>query len=110
MNPNLLLSPPVAFLIFLAVSGGIYLLGRWMGEKANPAPGKSEPYACGEDFIADKFTFGYRRFYIAAIFFTIMHVATLTVATVPGGVTAYRALVYLLVIAASISILYIDFD
>jgi hypothetical protein len=37
-------------------------------------------------------------------------VAVLTVATVPGGTIAYRALIYLGIIAASISCMYVDFD
>jgi len=107
---NILLSPPVAFLACLLLSWGLYGLGRLIGARPTPEPGKLEAYACGEDFSADKFTFGYRRFFIAAIFFTIMHVAVLTVATVPGGGAAWRGFLYLLVISASISILYVDFE
>jgi NADH:ubiquinone oxidoreductase subunit 3 (subunit A) len=110
MDFSILLSPPIAFLACLAISLAIYGFGRLVEEKASPSPGKYEPYACGEEYQAEKSEFGYRRFYIAAIFFTIMHVAVLTIATVPGGASAYRALVYLVAIAASISILYVDFD
>lgn len=110
MNLSIILSPPVAFLICLALSACIYGLGRLVEEKATPVEGKYEPYACGESYIAEKQHFGYRKFYIAAIFFTIMHVAVLTIATVPGGASAYRALIYLAAIAASISFLFVDFD
>jgi NADH:ubiquinone oxidoreductase subunit 3 (subunit A) len=110
MNLSFLLSPPVAFLICLLISAAIYGFGRLVEEKAKPSAGKYEPYACGEEYQAEKTEFGYRKFYIAAIFFTIMHVAVLTIATVPGGASAYRALVYLVAIAASISCLYVDFD
>jgi NADH:ubiquinone oxidoreductase subunit 3 (subunit A) len=110
MTLDVLLSPPVAFLVCLLLSAAVYGFGKLVEEKAAPVPGKYEPYACGEDFKAEKFEFGYRKFYIAAIFFTIMHVAVLTIATVPGGATAFRALAYLAVIAASISCMYVDFD
>lgn len=110
MNLAVLLSPPVAFVACFLISAGIYGLGRLVEEKGRPAAGKYEPYACGEDYHAEKLEFGYRKFYIAAIFFTIMHVAVLTIATVPGGASAYRALVYLVAIAASISCLFVDFD
>jgi NADH:ubiquinone oxidoreductase subunit 3 (subunit A) len=110
MDLNILLSPPVAFLVLFGVSALLYLLGRWIGAKPNPEPGKAETYACGENYHPDKFTFGYRHFFIAAIFFTIMHVAVLTIATVPGGALAYRALGYLAVIAISVSVLFVDFD
>ena len=110
MDWTILLSPPVAFLICLLISAGIYGLGRLVEEAAAPVEGKYEPYACGENFEAEKLHFGYRKFYIAAIFFTIMHVAVLTIATVPGGAGAYRALIYLVAIAASISFVFVDFD
>jgi len=110
MSLEVMLSPPVAFLVCLLLSAALYGFGRLVEEKAVATPGKYEPYACGEDFKAEKFEFGYRKFYIAAIFFTIMHVAVLTIATVPGGAGALHALVYLVAIAASISCMYVDFD
>ncbi len=110
MNLSILLSPPLAFLICLALCAGIYGLGRLVEERGDPVPGKYETYACGENFPAEKLHFGYRKFYIAAIFFTIMHVAVLTIATVPGGASAYRAFVYLVAIAASISCLFVEFE
>jgi len=110
MDLNILLAPPVAFFIFLGLSALLYLVGRLIGARPNPEPGKAETYACGENFHPDKFTFAYRRFFIAAIFFTVMHVAVLTIATVPGGAVAFRALGYLAVIALSVSILFVDFD
>jgi len=110
MDLSVLLSPPVAFIICLLVSIAIYGFGRLVEEKGKPADGKYEPYACGEEYQAEKTDFGYRKFYIAAIFFTIMHVAVLTIATVPGGAVAFRALIYLAAIAASICCLYVEFD
>jgi NADH:ubiquinone oxidoreductase subunit 3 (subunit A) len=110
MDLSILLAPPVAFLACLLISLAVYGFGCLVEEKGKPNAGKYEPYACGENYTAEKTEFGYRKFYIAAIFFTIMHVAVLTIATVPGGITAYRALIYLVVIAASISCLYVDFD
>ncbi len=110
MDWSILLSPPVAFLICFLLCVGMYGLGRLVEEKGTPADGKYEPYACGESYQAEKLHFGYRKFYIAAIFFTIMHVAVLTIATVPGGASAYRALIYLVAIAASISCMFVDFD
>jgi NADH:ubiquinone oxidoreductase subunit 3 (subunit A) len=110
MDLSILLAPPLAFLACLLISAAVYGFGYLVEEKAAPVEGKYEPYACGENYEAEKTEFGYRKFYIAAIFFTIMHVAVLTVATVPGGTIAYRALIYLGIIAASISCMYVDFD
>ena len=110
MNVDILLSPPLAFAIGLAIAYLVYLFGRLVGARPQPSAGKLEPYACGENFEAEKFAFGYRRFFIAAIFFTVMHVAVLTIATVPAGAYAFRALGYLAIVAASISILYSGID
>ena len=110
MNFDILLSPPLAFAVGLGLAYLVYLFGRAVGARPQPSAGKLEPYACGEDFHPEKFEFGYRRFFIAAIFFTVMHVAVLTIATVPGGPYAFRALGYLVIIAASISILYSGID
>jgi len=105
---DILLSPPVAFVLILAVVVLIYLLGKRMAPKLTRTGGKLTSYACGEDIPGTKVQFGYRLFFFVALFFTIMHVAS--VATVPGGVIAFRAVAYLVVIAAAISILYSDVD
>ncbi|MBP7864729.1 MAG: NADH-quinone oxidoreductase subunit A [Acidobacteria bacterium] len=110
MDINILLSPPVAFLIFMVVAGVLYLFGKLIAPKGKPEPGKYDPYACGEEFQADRFKFGYAKFYVAALFFTIMHVAALTVATAPGGPTAFKAVAYLFTIGVSVFILIVDFD
>ena len=83
MNLDFLLSPPISFLVCFGVSLSVYYFGSLIGAKSNPIAGKLEPYACGEDFEAGKFEFGYRKFFIAAIFFTIMHVVVLVIATAP---------------------------
>jgi NADH:ubiquinone oxidoreductase subunit 3 (subunit A) len=110
MDLHILLSPPVAFLVFMLVGLGIYGLGRLMAGEVVPESGKSEPYACGEPFKAEHVRFGYAKFYVAALFFTLMHVAALVIATVPTGVNAFKALIYLGAIAVSIALLYVDFD
>jgi hypothetical protein len=59
-------------------------------------------YACGEDIPGIKVQFGYRLFFFVALFFTIMHVAVLVVATVPSGKVIFFAIFYLLMIFLSI--------
>ena len=107
---KILLSPPVVFAVAFGVGLMLYWLGRAMAPKLNMTPGKGTPYACGEDAPMQKAQVGYRLFYSLAIFFTVMHVAVLTIATVPAGTYAFRALGYLVIIAASIAILYSDID
>jgi NADH-quinone oxidoreductase subunit A len=99
---GILLSPPVAFLVFLAVAFGLYALGRGMAPKLTKAGGKLTTYACGEDIPGVKVQFGYRLFFFVALFFTMMHVAALVIATVPGGKIVFFALFYLVMIFLSI--------
>jgi NADH-quinone oxidoreductase subunit A len=99
---NILLSLPVAFVLFLAIAGLVYLLGKRMAPKLSRVGGKLTTYACGEDIPGVKVQFGYRLFFFIALFFTIMHVATLMIATVPGGKIVWFAVLYLAVIFLSI--------
>lgn len=111
MDLSLFASPLVLFLVFLLFGWGVlYPLGRRMAGAPMPEVGKDEPYACGEEYQAERFQFGYAKFFIAALFFTVMHVAIMTIATVPSGANAWKAMGYLAVIAISVSILYVDFD
>jgi NADH-quinone oxidoreductase subunit A len=99
---EILLSPPVAFFVFLAAALLLYGLGSKMGPKLTKVGGKLATYACGEDIPGVKVQFGYRLFFFVALFFTIMHVATLVVATVPAGRITLFAAFYLLMIFLAI--------
>jgi NADH:ubiquinone oxidoreductase subunit 3 (subunit A) len=99
---DLLLSPPVVFLLMLGAAALLYALGRAMGPKLNKAGGKLTTYACGEDIPGTKVQFGYRLFFFIALFFTIMHVAALVVATAPAGKVLLLAIFYLVVIFLAI--------
>jgi len=99
---DILISPPIAFVLFLAVAVLITLLGRRMAPKMNNVGGKLTSYACGEDMPGTKIQFGYRTFFFVALFFTIMHVAALVLATVPAGKIVLFAALYLAVIFLSI--------
>jgi NADH-quinone oxidoreductase subunit A len=99
---DLLLSPPVVFLLMLGAAGLLYLAGRAMGPKLKKVGGKLTTYACGEDIPGVKVQFGYRLFFFIALFFTIMHVAALVVATAPAGKVLLLAVFYLAVIFLAI--------
>lgn len=99
---DILLSPPIAFLIFLGLFFLVYLLGSAMAPKLKKTKGKLAMYACGEDIPASKLQFGYQLFFYFALFFTIMHVAVLVVATVPAGTIVLFSLFYLAMIFLSI--------
>jgi NADH:ubiquinone oxidoreductase subunit 3 (subunit A) len=99
---DVLLAPPVAFLVFLGAAFLLYGLGRGLAPRVRKVGGKLASYACGEDIPGVKVQFGYRLFFFIALFFTIMHVATLVIATVPSGRIALFALLYLAMIFLSI--------
>jgi NADH-quinone oxidoreductase subunit A len=99
---DVLLSPPVTVLLFLVVFVGVYWLGSRFAPKFVKVGGKTATYACGEDLPPSKITVNYRLFFYVALFFTIMHVAVLVVATVPPGMLALVGLVYLAMIFLSV--------
>jgi NADH-quinone oxidoreductase subunit A len=99
---DILISPPVAFVFFLIAATLLYRLGRRMAPKLNNVGGKLTSYACGEDMPGTKIQFGYRLFFFVALFFTIMHVAALVIATVPSGKIVLFAVLYLGIIFLSI--------
>ena len=99
---SVLLSPPVAFFVFLGAAFGLYALGRGMAPKLTNTGGKLTTYACGENIPGVKIQFGYRLFFFIALFFTMMHVAVLVIATVPDGPIAFFALFYLAMIFLSV--------
>ena len=104
---DMLLTPLVGFAVFGVVAYGLYRLGDLIAPKLKDVGGKLEQYACGEDMPARKYQVGYRLFFYAALFFTMMHVAALVIATIPAGipVLAVAGLFYLAMIVLSITAL-----
>jgi NADH:ubiquinone oxidoreductase subunit 3 (subunit A) len=82
---DLLLSPPVAFLIFLAVSLLISRFTKFIAAKGMVLTGKNKAYACGEEVAQNRARPEYEQFFHIAYFFTIMHVIGLMIATDPSG-------------------------
>lgn len=107
---GILISPPVAFFVFIVFFSIFYLLvGKYAshGESSNE---KRSTYACGENLPGFKFQFGYNLFFIFALLFTIMHVAVLVIATLPSVSPAvYFGVFYLAAIFLSVmGIVYYD--
>ena len=97
-----LISPPVAFIVFLIIGFLLYALGSRLAPKLKKEGGKLTTYACGEDLPGVKLQFGYRLFFFIALFFTMMHVAALVIATLPGGKIVFFGIIYLVMIFFSI--------
>ncbi len=95
---GILLSPPVAFGLFLVLAVLGFAAGKKLAPKSRKTGERCTTYACGEDIPGVKIQFGYRLFFFVALFFTIMHVAALVIATVPTGKIVFFALFYLAIV------------
>lgn len=102
---NILMSPPVAFMILLALSLGFTAVSKRLSARGTESVGKYKSYACGEDMPENQGQPEYTQFFRFAFFFTIMHVVVLVVATNPAGLTAMTA-VYLGVTILSLFMLF----
>jgi NADH:ubiquinone oxidoreductase subunit 3 (subunit A) len=103
---NMLLSPPVAMSVFLALAYGLYRLSGVLSAPGQEHQGKHQPYACGEDLSPPKAQLTYRAFFWLALMFGILHLATLVVSTLPLGATSHRiAVAYLVGIGISVFVL-----
>ncbi len=81
---SVLLSPPVAFTVVLIVLTVFYLVAGKFSPSVRKSREKLSTYACGENIPGFKFQFGYNLFFIFGLFFTIMHVTALVIATLPA--------------------------
>jgi NADH:ubiquinone oxidoreductase subunit 3 (subunit A) len=106
MINNILLSPPVAACIFLALAYGIYRLGGALSPPGEEHPGKCEPYACGEDLTPPEAKLAYHAFFQLALMFSTLHLAMLVASTLPPANESHRvATLYLLGIVVSVLVL-----
>lgn len=104
---QIILAPPITFIIFLIMTYLVYKGGGSLAVKKKVEGRKLDTYACGEDIPSKKVQQAYQFFRIA-FFFTILHVAALIIATVPGGTVALLGIIYLLIAMAAFVILLVD--
>ncbi|MDD5617948.1 MAG: hypothetical protein PHG69_02540 [Candidatus Omnitrophica bacterium] len=106
---KLLLSPPVAFFIVLIFCVIIsWLFSKLSYKRKNEyAKGTKKAYACGEDIPDHMAQPDYSQFFPFVFFFTIAHVATLMLTTIPKETLniLFIAITYLVVILISLFIL-----
>lgn len=81
---KILLSPPITFIIFLALGMLFSYLGSLISAVGSDSAGKYTSYACGQANVPNHVSPDYSQFFPYAFFFTIMHVLVLVLATVPG--------------------------
>jgi NADH:ubiquinone oxidoreductase subunit 3 (subunit A) len=80
---DILLAPPIAFLLYLALGGLLLIAGRALAGQARPTPLKTSVYASGEAPDHGHAVPGYVRFFPIALFFAIVHLGVLVVGS--GG-------------------------
>jgi len=79
-----MLTPPVVFLVVLtAMFLFSFLLSGFAFKKKRASEEGEKSYACGEDVPTHLMQPDYSQFFPFAFFFTVLHVVTLMVATVP---------------------------
>lgn len=78
---DFLLSPPVAFLIYIPLVLAIAGLGQRLAGPGTPSEIKESPYTGGEEPTADRGVPGYRPFFLIALFFAVLHLGTLVLGT-----------------------------
>jgi NADH:ubiquinone oxidoreductase subunit 3 (subunit A) len=76
---NLLLSPLVAFLIYLVVVFIVSGLGKLFSPQGHKTEFKTATYASGEEHDPLPAAPGYRQFFVVALFFAILHLGVLMI-------------------------------
>lgn len=78
---ELLLSPPVAFVLYIGIAGLVVLFGRKLAGPANRTEAKLSTYSSGEAPPTDEAAPGYKPFFFVALFFAILHLGILVLGT-----------------------------
>jgi NADH:ubiquinone oxidoreductase subunit 3 (subunit A) len=76
---NVLLSPLVAFLIYLAMVFIVSGLGKLFSATGRKTEFKTATYASGEEHDPLPAAPGYRQFFVVALFFAILHLGVLMI-------------------------------
>ena len=89
-----LLTPPLALLAYIGLVALLFAFGRLLAPAGRPSAAHSSLYAGGEVAATTKAAPGYRRFFIVALFFAVLHLGALVLATagLAGGAALGPAL------------------
>jgi NADH:ubiquinone oxidoreductase subunit 3 (subunit A) len=113
---EIILTPPVAFMLYIGLVGLLFGFGRLLAPAARRTVKKSSIYAGGEEAVTSKAAPGYRRFFIVALFFAVLHLGALVLATagLAGGAVAIGSgfwvalLIYLIGLSITLLILLVS--
>ncbi len=76
---ELILTPPIAFLLYIPFVILLLLFGKWMAGKTKESALKESIYASGEKASTNPAAPGYRPFFLIAFFFAILHLGMLII-------------------------------
>jgi len=76
---SILLSPLVAFLIYLALVTIVSGMAKLFSAKGRKSEFKTDTYASGEEHDPLPAAPGYRQFFVVALFFAVLHLGVLMV-------------------------------
>lgn len=99
---KILLSPPIAFLIYIPLVLIISLVGKLMAGPEKPSALKDTTYGSGEEAYAPTGAPGYRPFFLTAFFFAILHLGVLVLGT---GDFSVKMLPFLVGLILALSVL-----
>lgn len=80
---DILLSPPIAFLIYIPLVTLMALAGRQIAARGKPSTHKTSAYGSGEEAPSAAAAPGYKPFFLIAFFFAFLHLGMLVLGT--GG-------------------------
>ena len=83
-GPEFIMLLPFPFIIFILIGAFIYWFSSKIAPPFNPVGHKLEPYIGGEKIEGGKIEMNYNLFHVA-VFFSILHVFVLVLATMLGG-------------------------
>lgn len=78
---DIILTPPLAFVIYVPFVILLLLFGRAMAGKTKMTSLKDSVYASGEEASTNPAAPGYRPFFLVAFFFAILHLGMLIIGT-----------------------------
>ena len=76
---QVILTPPVAFILYFALVAILFGVGRLLAGKGHPSEEKSSIYASGEASPPTRSLPGYRGFFVIALFFAVLHLGVLMI-------------------------------
>jgi len=78
---DFIFSPPIAFIVYLLLVSILVGIGRVLAGPANLTSGKTSTYTGGEVSPTELASPGYRPFFVLGLFFAVLHLGVLVIAS-----------------------------